>query len=70
MCETMNFIANNVIIFFSGSLLQQSDKSKVSDIYIIIISEQSNPLDFFFEFTRLVMQGDLIFIQSSSYVHK
>jgi hypothetical protein len=60
MCETMNFIANKRDKRFSGSLLQQSGKSKVSDIYIIIISKHSTPLDFFFEFTRLVMQGDLI----------
>jgi len=66
----MNFIRNKRDKIFSGSLLQQSDKSKVFDIYIIIISEHSNPSDFFFEFTRLVMQWNHIFIPSSYYVHK
>jgi hypothetical protein len=44
-------------------------------IIIIIITsssstETSNTLDFFSEFTRFVMQGDLIFTPSFYYVHK
>ena len=73
MCENMNFIANKRDKSFSGSLTHQSIKSKVSNIYIIIfiiISEHSNTLDFFSKFTRLVMQGDLIFIPSFYYIHK
>jgi hypothetical protein len=66
----MNFIANKRDKILSGSWPHQSGKSKVSDIYFIIISEHSNALDFFSEFTSLVMQGDLIFIPSFYYVHK
>jgi len=65
----MNFIENKRDRIFSDSLPHQSNKSKVYDICIIIITEHPNTLDFFSKFTRLVMQKDLIFIPIFYYVY-
>jgi len=70
MCGTINFIENKRDKISPCSLPHQSGKSKVPDLYIVIISEHSNTLDFFSKFTRLVMQGDTIFIPSFYYVYK